>query len=235
MVFMRYSQDRYAPLSALQQYMSQVKRAPCFTDEEEALFLRSIRTGENVQLAYARLVEGYQPLVIGLARRFERRCQRMELLDLIQEGNLGLLQALERYDESKGEASFRTFAFSWVRGCMLAAFWQYEGLLRLPLQKVRAIRVMNEVHARLLSALSCEPTIAETARAMEIEERDVRELMVLQEQEVVSLHLPLDEHGETLLEAVIADPAASAFVEDGFSSAEDVLDPNKSKSHKSFL
>ncbi len=217
------SKDQYEPLSAYRQYMSQVMQILQITDEEEDSLLQCVRANNNVEQARIRLVEAYQSLVVGLARRFVGRCREMEFLDLVQEGNLGLLQAIERYDEERREASFRTFAFSWVRGCMLAAFWQYEGFIRIPLQKVRAIRLMNAANARLLLMLRREPTLVEAAREMDIKEQDVRELIVLQEQEILSLHSPVDEEGETLLEDVVEDSRGSASVEDDFSSVGDFL------------
>ena len=216
------SDDNDGPLGSLEQYMREVKRISPLTNEEEAELLLSIKCGVGAQQAIDRLIEGYQPMLIGLAKRFVRHCRLMELMDLVQEGNRGLLQALEKYDERK-ESSFRTFAFSWIRVVMLTAFWQYEGTIRLPLQKVRAMRHMGVVNTRLLSELGHEPTIAETARAMEVSEMGVRELMALQEQQVVSLYaFPTDDEDLTLAE-IIPDPTASAFVDDGSLSVEDAL------------
>jgi len=205
-------------LSAYEQYMRQVKRTPQLTSEEETNLLLTIQSGVEACQARDRIVEGYQPLLIGLAKRFVRRCKEMELLDLVQEGNLGLLQAIEKYDVSKGESSFKTFAFAWVRGTMLIAFWRYEGAIRLPLNKVQAIRQMGVVNTRLLSLLGREPTIAETAQEMQVNERDVRELIVLQEQQVVSLHAFPTEDDDLSLEDVVADPMTSHFMDHGPSS-----------------
>ncbi len=211
---MLHGQEYGVSFSAHEQYMRQVKRTPQLTSEEEASLLLSIQSGNNACQARDRLIEGYQPLLIGLAKRFARRCKEMELLDLVQEGNLGLLQAIEKYDVSK-ESCFRTFAFSWVRGTMLTGFWRYEGAIRLPLSKVRAIRQMGIANTHLLSLFGREPTIAETAREMQVYEREVRELVVLQEQQIVSLHaFPTDDE-DLSLEDVVADPTPSYFVDDG--------------------
>ena len=216
------SDNNDGPLGSLEQYMGEVKRIPPLTNEEEVGLLLSLKSGVGAQQVLDRLIEGYQPMLIGLAKRFVRHCRLMELMDLVQEGNRGLLQALEKYDE-RNESSFRTFAFSWIRVVMLTAFWQYEGTIRLPLQKVRAMRHMGVVNTRLLSELGHEPTIAETARAMEMSEMGVRELMALQEQQVVSLHaFPTDDEDLTLAE-IIPDPTAFSFVEDGSLSVEDAL------------
>lgn len=211
-------------LGALQQFMSEVKRISPLTVEEEAQLLLAFKSDMNNVQARDRLIGGYLPLMIGLAKRFARNCKQLELLDLVQEGNLGLLQALEKYDGSRGESSFRTFVFSWVRTVMLTAFWQYEQPIRFPLHKVRAIRQMGIVNTRLLSELGREPTIAETAHEMCMKESDVRELVALQEQEVVSLHTFPYEDGDFSIEEMIADPTASDFAEDRFSSVEEALE-----------
>src|SRR5205823_5239820 len=138
-----------------------------------------------------------------------RHCREMELLDLVQEGNVGLLQALEKFDGRAGSGSFRTWAFSWVRGMMLLALWQYEGAIRLPLEKARAVRQMGMANTRLLALLGREPTIEETAVEMGVSEKDVRDLIVLQEQAVVSIHAFPDGDEDCTLEETIVDPRTS--------------------------
>jgi len=204
--------------------MREVRQTPQLTSDEEARLLSYLASGSDAQQSRDRLVAGYQPLVIGLAKRFVRHCQGVELLDLVQDGNEALLHALDKFDVRRGESSFRTYVFIWIRTTMLAAVWQYQGAIRLPMHKLRAIRQMGIVNTRLLSELGREPTLAETAQAMDLSERDVRELVVLQEQQIVSLHMTLDDDGDTRLEDVIADAAAFPFADDGFVSVEDVLD-----------
>src|SRR5712691_1239188 len=216
-------QEQDVPLGALQQYRSEVKWIPQVTDEEERQLLQCIACRQAAQQARTRLIEGYQPLVLGIAKRYERYCREMELLDLVQEGNLGLLQALENYDENKSGSSFGTWAYSWIRGMIRCALLR-EGTIRLPLRKARAIRQMGVVNTRLFSLLGREPTIEETAREMRVTPREVRELIVLQEQQVVSLHASLDEDEDLSLEEVIADPVSSAFTDDGFSTVGDVFE-----------
>jgi RNA polymerase primary sigma factor len=209
--------------SAHELYMREVRHTPHLTSDEEARLLSYLASGKDVQQSLDRLVAGYQPLVIGLAKRFVRRCQGVELLDLVQDGNEALLHALEKYDVHRGESSFRTFAFTWIRTTMLTSVWQYQGAIRLPMHKLRAIRQMGIVQTRLFSELGREPTLAETAQAMDMSERDVWKLVVLQEQQIVSLHMTLADESDTQLEEVIEDAAASSFADDGFVSVEDVL------------
>jgi RNA polymerase primary sigma factor len=208
-------QMTYLPFGALEQYLREVNAVPQLSDEEERQLLLHIEAGKAEQAkscpddgmlalarsARARLVEGYQALVIGLAKRYLRLCKELELLDLVQEGNLGLLQALDTYHPHLERASFRTWAFAWVRGKVFLAIWRFEGAIRLPLETVRMMRRMEKVSERLLSMLHREPTIEEIAKTMGIAERDVRELIVLREQKVVSLYtLPVEDGANTLEE-----------------------------------
>ena len=211
-------------LSAFDQYIREVKRiSPLTSDEEKRLFER-LAHGVNVEQVRERLVEGCQNMVIGLAKRFARGCQHMDFMDFVQEGNAGLLQAIDRYENGKGESSFKTFAFAWVRGAMLMGYWSCERAIGLPFNKMRAIRQLNVVSARQLATFGYDPSPAEVAKEMDISVRDVQELIVLREQQMLSLHMPLDEDGETLLEDVIEDASASSFAEDGLSSVDDILE-----------
>src|SRR6266699_520502 len=126
--------------SAHELYMREVRLTPQLTSDEEARLLAYCASGKDVQQSLDRLVAGYQPLVIRLAKQFVRQCQGVELLDLVQDGNEALLHALEQYDVHRGESSFRTFAFTWIRTTMLVAVWQYQGVIRLPMHKLRSIR-----------------------------------------------------------------------------------------------
>jgi RNA polymerase sigma factor (sigma-70 family) len=216
--------EQDGPLSALEQYKRAVKWTPQLQEEEEAWLLQCLEQGEHVQQARDRLVAGYQPLIFALARRFVHKCRVMELMDLVQEGNQGLLLAIERYDGKRDTSSFRTWAFERIRGMMLTAFWQYEQAIRLPWHKVLTMRRIKTVNDALFLALGREPSLAEIAVAMKMAERDVRELLVLRELHVVSLDTPLDEDGDVTLGETIEDAATSALSEsDGF-SLEDVLE-----------
>jgi RNA polymerase sigma factor (sigma-70 family) len=225
---MVFSQGQDVPLCAIEQYLRGVKTTAPLLQEEEAHLLQRIELGKVEQTksssnadvlraseqARDRLIEGYQPLLIGLARRYVRHCREMELLDLVQEGNVGLLQALEKFDGRAGSGSFRTWAFSWVRGMMLLALWQYEGAIRLPQEKAGAVRRLTLVRSQLCTMLGREPTLAETAEEMGVRENVVRELMVLQEQHVVSLYAFPDDDGEYSMEEEIVDPTSTDVEED---------------------
>ncbi len=210
-------------LTAFSQYMREVKWISPLTHEEETHILQCLADGVNVQQLRDRLVEGCQDMIMSLARRFVRDCQHMEFLDFVQEGNIGLLQAIKKYNVARDESSFRTLAFAWVRGHMLMAYWRDERTISVPVSKVRVIRQMNVVLMHLLALLGREPTVTEIAQEMGVKDCDVHELIVLQDQQFVSLYASLDADGETTLEDILEDPMASAFTNDGFSSVDDVL------------
>lgn len=199
---MLHDQGYSNSLSALDQYLCEVTWIEQLTSEQERHLCVQITEGKHIQQAYDRLVESCQQMIVGLAKRFVRGCRHMESLDFVQEGNLGLLEAMKRYDGRRTEASFKTFAFTWVRVAMLLAYWQHERAIRVPLHKVRSLRRMNCARMQLLTSLEREPTLAEIGKEMGMRERDVLELRTLQEQQVLSLHMPLDD-GETLLEEVL--------------------------------
>ena len=220
---MQQTQGCNLSLSAVDQYMREVRRIPQLTHDEEAHLLSCISREIDVKQARDRLVGGYQSLVIGLAKRFVRDCTHLEFLDFVQEGNSGLLRAVEKYDGNQAASSFKTFAFAWVRGAMLTAYWQYERAITLPLNQVRAIQHMQAACNRLLAQLGREPTNAEVAREMGVKEQKVQALLALQEQQVVSLHTRVDAESNTSFEDVLEDSTAAAFADDGFFSVEDVL------------
>lgn len=217
------AQGETISLTAHDVYMREVRWISQLTEDEEACLLHCLASGKDVERVRARLTEGYQPLIISLARQFVRHCRHLELLDLIQEGGEGFLQALNNYQADKDGAFFRVFALAWVRGKMLLAVWQNERFIRLPFDKIRAIRQMTTVTTQLLTELGREPSLPEVAQAMGLKERDVWELIVLQEQEVMSLQAFPTNDGDLALEEVIADPATAAFTPDRFSLYQPAL------------
>ena len=145
---MQQNHEAGVSLSAFDQYMREVKWiSPLTCDEEKRLFER-LAQGVNAEQARERLVESCQEMVIGLAKRFSRSSQHMDFMDFVQEGNTGLLQAIDRYDSGKGDSSFKTFAFAWIRGAMLMGHWTCERAISLPFNKMRDIRQLNVVSAQ---------------------------------------------------------------------------------------
>src|SRR5258708_23487982 len=164
---------------------------------------------EEAQQARTRLVEGYQHLVSRLAWRHASRNQEL-YLDLVQEGNLGLVRGLEQYDGRVGVDTFETWVFAWVKGAIRRAL-SAAGVLRLPWRKVEAIRQLEQVRNELTCVFGREPTVEEIAREMQLTTGKVCELFVWGEQRVVmSLEEPVDEDGERTVGDMLEDTSFPA-------------------------
>ena len=212
-------QDRYVPLGALEQYVRQVNQTPPLAEEEETQLLKRCECDQ----ARDRLVAGYQRFVFGMAKRYRRYAKELDLMDLVQEGNVGLLQALAAYDGSVRETSFRTWTFAWIRGMMYHALLR-EGAIRLPRYKAEAIRQIDAISSELYGELGRQPTVAEIAREMGFTVLDMCELMALQARQVVSLETPVDEDGEVTLGETIEGPAVPVAAREEVPSLEGILD-----------
>lgn len=203
---MSSAEDRDVSLMAVDQYMRQVRWTVPLTDEEEARLVQCVERGkaerekrypdagvlDQAQRARDRLVEGYLPIVVGVARKY-RYCSRgMEFLDLIQEGNLGLLEAFERTWDAE-RYPFRAVAITCVRDAIWAALAGHDRLVRLPQGVVEALSKLTQVERRLCLAQGRPPTMAELAAALGVSEDKVREwLLVRDREQVASLQGMLD-------------------------------------------
>lgn len=203
------------------------------TDEEETHLLQCIERRKlecvpqcpgcdicvAAQQARTRLVEGYQHLVSRLAWRYTSRNQET-YLDLVQEGNIGLLRAFDQYNGKVGVATFGTWVFAWVKGSMRRAL-SNKDVIRLPWRKVEAIRQLEQVRDELIEVLGHEPTVEEIAQEMQVTIRNVCERVVLCEQrKVMSLDAAMVVDGEMTVGDMLEDTSYSAC---GDTSLEDVL------------
>ena len=189
------------PLSSLAQYMRDVRRYLRLSDEEERQLIgvatSSGTTGHETDsssnildqrnAARERLIAGYQPLVIALAKKLTARCRHLTLLDMIQEGNLGLIYAVDQYAASASRPNFRRWAIQWIRGAMLSAFYRHEHAIRFPPRVAQSLRRLENTRADLYKALERPPTEDELAAALGITVERVRDLLVLAEFRAVPL------------------------------------------------
>jgi len=185
--------DRDVSLLAQDQYFRQVHWSAPLTREEETMLLERVQRGkeertrpcpdarvlEIAQAARDRLVEGFQWLVIAIARRVVHRFDHLELLDVIQEGNIGLLKAIEENDPQAGYP-LRSLASVCIRWAIGDAWHNLEGFVRLPARDRGAWKVVDEVRRQLAVQLHREPTAKEVAHATQLEEKHVFELLTLQ-------------------------------------------------------
>jgi RNA polymerase primary sigma factor len=182
--------DQNVSLMAYDQYMRLVNWTPRLSDEEILQLLQRIALGKAEQtkacpdgrvLAQAKeardhLVVGLQRLVMWNAQRCHRRYQKMELLDLIQEGNIGLLKAIEKHQPER-DREFIGFASVFIRQALWQAALERSDLIRLPENIGRVVCKAYKVERRLIATLGREPSPAEVAQAMGIEEQTLREAL----------------------------------------------------------
>jgi RNA polymerase primary sigma factor len=204
-------------------YLKEIGRVPLLTAEEEIELAKRIEQGDEE--AKKRLAEANLRLVVSIAKRYVGR--GMLFLDLIQEGNMGLIKAVEKFDHGKG-FKFSTYATWWIRQAITRAIADQARTIRIPVHMVETINKLIRVSRQLLQELGREPTPEEIAAEMDLSVEKVREIMKIA-QEPVSLETPIGEEDDSHLGDFIEDqealaPADAAAYELLKEQLEDVLD-----------
>ena len=180
-------------------YLKEIGTVPLLSAEEEIRLAK--RKAEGDVNAKERLIEANLRLVVSIAKRFVGR--GMQFLDLIQEGNLGLIKAVEKYDYSKG-FKFSTYATWWIRQAITRAIADQARTIRIPVHMVETINRLIRTSRQLLQELGREPTPEEIAEKMEMPVERVREIMKIS-QDPVSLETPIGEEEDSHLGDFIQD------------------------------
>ena len=188
-------------------YLKEIGRVPLLTAEEEVELARRMEAGDEE--ARHRLEEANLRLVVSIAKRYVGR--GMLFLDLIQEGNLGLLKAVEKFDYSKGY-KFSTYATWWIRQAITRAIADQARTIRIPVHMVETINKLVRISRQLLQELGRDPRPEEIAKEMGISVARVHEIMKIA-QEPVSLETPIGEEEDSHLGDFIEDEAAPAPAE----------------------
>ena len=185
-------------------YLKEIGRVPLLTAQEEVALAKRMEAGDEE--AQKELAEANLRLVVSIAKRYVGR--GMLFLDLIQEGNLGLKKAVEKFDYNKGY-KFSTYATWWIRQAITRAIADQARTIRIPVHMVETINKLIRVSRNLLQKHGREPTIEEIAEEMEVSVDRVREIMKIA-QEPVSLETPIGEEEDSHLGDFIEDHDAPA-------------------------
>ncbi len=180
-------------------YLKEIGKVPLLTAEEEIELAKRMELGD--QEAKKRLAEANLRLVVSIAKRYVGR--GMLFLDLIQEGNLGLIKAVEKFDYRKGY-KFSTYATWWIRQAITRAIADQARTIRIPVHMVETINKLIRVSRQLLQELGREPTPEEIAKEMDMPVERVREILKIS-QEPVSLETPIGEEEDSHLGDFIQD------------------------------
>ncbi len=192
----------------VRQYLREIGKVPLLVAEEEVELAKRFEKKEK--LAKDKLTESNLRLVVSIAKKYIGR--GLSLLDLIQEGNQGLIRAVEKYDWRKGY-KFSTYATWWIRQAITRAIADQARTIRIPVHMVETINKLYRITRRLMQELGREPTPEEIAEEAEIEPDRVREIFKIA-QEVTSLEAPVGEDQESFLGDFIPDESQLSPVDE---------------------
>lgn len=188
-------------------YLKEIGKVPLLTSEEEIALAQRLEAGD--QYAKKKLAEANLRLVVSIAKRYVGR--GMLFLDLIQEGNLGLIKAVEKFDYRKGY-KFSTYATWWIRQAITRAIADQARTIRIPVHMVETINKLIRVQRQLLQELGRDPFPEEISKVMDLPVEKVREIQKIA-QEPVSLETPIGEEEDSHLGDFIPDDEAPAPAE----------------------
>ena len=188
-------------------YLKDIGRIPLLTSEEEIQLAEKMAGGgEDAKKARKRLAEANLRLVVSIAKRYVGR--GMGFLDLIQEGNMGLIKAVEKFDYTKG-FKFSTYATWWIRQAITRAIADQARTIRIPVHMVETISRVKKASSQLLHENGRDPTPEEIARELDMSPERVSEVMRIA-QDPVSLETPIGEEDDSHLGDFIPDEGATA-------------------------
>lgn len=201
---------------SVQMYLKEIGRYPLLNGEEEVDLAKRIE--KNDEAARQKLALSNLRLVVSIAKKYVGRSPNLTLLDLIQEGNIGLFKAVEKFDYKKGY-KFSTYATWWIRQAITRALADQGRTIRIPVHMVETINKYQQIVRRLVQDLGREPLPEEVASEMGVEVEKIRHIQKIS-QETVSLEAPVgeDDDGDSALESFIPD--------------EDTISPSTSAARK---
>ena len=183
----------------IRMYLKEIGTVPLLSADEELELAKRKANGDDA--AKERLIEANLRLVVSIAKRYTGR--GMSFLDLVQEGNLGLIKGVEKFDYTKGY-KLSTYATWWIRQSVTRALADQARTIRVPVHMVETINKMSKMQRKLTLDLGCEPSVAELAKALEMSEEKVMEIMQIA-REPASLETPIGEEDDSNLGDFVPD------------------------------
>ncbi|MDO8557416.1 MAG: sigma-70 family RNA polymerase sigma factor [Candidatus Jorgensenbacteria bacterium] len=199
---------------AVQMYLKEIGRTPLLVQKEEKELAKQIEKGNEI--SRQKLIQANLRLVVSIAKRYVNRSPHLSILDLIQEGNIGLSRAVDKFDYRKG-FKFSTYATWWIRQAVTRALADYSRTIRIPVHMVETIMKYTQTKRKLMQELGREPMPEEIAAEMGMDVQKVHYIQKIS-QEVISLETPIGDDDE---DSVLAD-----FIKD-----EQSLSPDQLASH----
>jgi RNA polymerase primary sigma factor len=186
-------------------YLKEINRVPLLTREEEQDYARSAAEGDAS--AKNKLIQANLRFVVNVAKKYQN--QGLPLADLISEGNIGLMNAIERFDVSKGY-HFISYAVWWIRQAILKAICEKSRMIRLPLNRANELVQIEKMRKELQSGSKGDPEIHEIAKALDMKEEHVADLINIS-RDMVSLDTPIyDEKDSSILSDFVEDKGQKA-------------------------
>ena len=208
---------------ATKAYLNNISKIPLLTAEEEQRLGALITQGDTD--ARNKMIESNLRLVVSIAKRYTTRA-KMPLLDLIQEGNIGLMRAVDKWDYSKGYR-FSTYATWWIKQAISKAVIDNSRTIRIPVHVIEQLSHLNKTTLELIQTLNREPTVAEIAAHMQVEEKKVQWLQSIVK-EPVSIDQTINEDEDATIGDLVAD-------EDDFSPLDEMYQEEVSGALKNVL
>ena len=178
--------------ASLDKYLQDIGKEDLITADEEVLLAQRIKQGD--QAALEKLCKANLRFVVSVAKQYQN--QGLSLPDMINEGNLGLINAAKRFDETRG-FKFISYAVWWIRQSVLQALAEQARIVRLPLNQVGSLSKMNKMSSRLEQVYERAPSADEIARELDIPEKKVRDSMKLGSR-ILSMDAPLDQNEDMM-------------------------------------
>jgi len=189
---------------SLDKYLHEIGKVKLLNADEEVILAKKIRQGDNKALE--RLINANLRFVVSVSKQYQN--QGLSLPDLINEGNLGLIKAAQRFDETRG-FKFISYAVWWIRQSILQALAEQARIVRLPLNKIGSINKVNNAFSRLEQDFQREPTADEIAKILEIAPKEVKEALKVSSRHV-SMDAPLKkDEDNTLYDVLLSNDSLS--------------------------